>query len=248
MLKMRGFRLLGVGAAVLAVAFVAAPAGAVLVGITAVTWDVTVTDPITDDANLASITAGTTYSFLAGATSAADAGGGAIGGSIFSSLNGTVPASPLAAVTDGLNATTGNNVLGGGVNFFFGQNIDGANLFFIDLGGFDDVTVRPIDGAGNLIGDFTLTTASDAGAGSFGSLDSLLNGGPLGVVSLQGVVFNTSDLAGTGTLTGAEGIRLVGSGFDTLVVGTASVIPEPSSLALLVIGTCGAALRRRRAC
>jgi len=69
MLKKRGFRLLGVGAAILAVAFVAAPAGAVPMGITAATYDVTVTDPITDDANLASITAGTTYTVLTGATS-----------------------------------------------------------------------------------------------------------------------------------------------------------------------------------
>jgi len=153
-------------------------------------------------------------------------------------------------VSDGLNVTTGNNVLGGGVNFFFGQNVDGANLFFVDLASVDPVTVNPIDGAGSLIGDFELSIVDSGGgvAGGFDTLAASLNGSFLADLVLRGVVFNTSDFSGTGALTGVEGIRLTGAGFDTMVVGIAAVIPEPSSLALLFIGVSGVALRRRRVC
>ncbi len=233
---MKSKRLLGLGLAVL---FAAAPADAAVVGITAVTWDPVVADPIISDANLTSITAGTTYSSLTGATSAAVVGSGSLGGILL--YPATAPADGLAAVTDGLNATTGSANIGDGVNFFFGQNVDGANLFFIDFGGADATVVRPIDGAGNLIGDFTLSTASDGGvAGGFATLSTVA----VGFSFLQGVVFNTSDFAGTGTLTGVEGIRLAGAGLDVMTVGIAAV-PEPSSLALLLIGGFGMALRRR---
>jgi len=70
---MKNRTLLGLGVGVLAVLFVAAPAGAGMVGITATTWDVAVTTPITSDANLTSITAdGTAYATLTGATSFSD--------------------------------------------------------------------------------------------------------------------------------------------------------------------------------
>jgi len=241
---MKNMRLPGLSLAVLAVLLAAAPAGAAVVAITDATFDAVVANPIISDANLTSITAGEIiYSGLVGATSAAVVDSGTLSGALL--FAGTAPTDGLAAVTDGLNATTGSANIGDGVNFFFGQNIDGADLFFVDFGGADATVVRPVDGAGNLIGDFTLSVQSDGGvAGGFATLTAV----GIATSNLQGVVFNTSDFSGTGTLAGVEGIRLAGSGLDVQTVGLATVataIPEPSSLALLLVGGFGMALRRR---
>ncbi len=245
MTRKQDSRLLGLGIAVLVVVFVPTPIGAAIIGITAATWDVAVADPIDDDANLVTITAGTTYTDLTGATSAAVVDSGSLGGLLI--YAGTAPASNLVALTDGpdgLNATTGSANIGDGINFFFGQNVDGESLFFVDFGGADTTVVRPIDGAGNLIGDFTLTTQSDGGvAGGFATLDATASG--IVIAPIQGVVFNTSDFTGTGTLTGVEGIRLAGSTLDVMTVGIA-VVPEPTSLALALIGGCGLMALARR--
>ncbi len=239
-------RLLSLGVAVCAVGFLASPAGAAIVGITAATWDDPgvvnpgLANPIVNHTNLTSITAGTTYSVLTAATSAAAVDGGNLGGTLLFPVNESAPASGLAAVTDGLNATTGVANIGDGVNFFFGQNVDGANLFFVDYGGGDATLVRPIDGAGALIGDFTLNTL----AGDLTQF-AIMNRANGGIDPLRGLVFNTSDFIGTGALTGVEGIRLASAGLDVMAVGVAAV-PEPSSLALVFLGF-GVALLRRRA-
>jgi len=239
MMEKRSIRAMGLGVAVLAAVIIATPASAAVVGITTVTWDPAVATPIVSDANLTSITAGgTTYANLTAATSAATVDSGTLGGLLF--YSGTAPANGLAAVTDGLNATTGSGNIGDGVNFFFGQNVDGANLFFVDIGAADLTTVRPIDGAGNLIGDFTLSTLSGGGT-QFGSITLV----GVATVAIRGVLFNTSDFSGTGSLTGVEGIRLAADNLDPMVVGIAAV-PEPSSAALLLLGTLGMAMRRRK--
>jgi len=231
--------LLSLSVVVLAVLFVSSPAGAAITGITAAAWDVAVADPVDDDANLASITAGaTTYTVLTGATSAAVVGPtGTLDGvptiPLLYGENATAPASGLAAVTDGLNSTTGVVNIKDGVNFFFGQNVDGGE---------DDVLVRPIDGAGNLIGDFSLNALSGGGLGAqFAAFDAF----GLNSNGLNGVVFNTSDFTGTGALSGVVGIRLASDTFDVMTVGIAAV-PEPSTLALVFLGMIASA--RRKAC
>ncbi len=239
-------RLLSLGVAILAVGFLTAPVGAAIIGITAATWDDPsvvnpgLANPIVNHTNLTSITAGTTYSVLTAATSAATVDSGSLGGTLLYPVNESAPTDGLAAVTDGLNATTGVANIGDGVNFFFGQNVDGANLFFVDYGGPDATLVRPIDGTGALIGDFTLNTAV-ADLTQF----AIMNRANGGTDPLRGLVFNTSDFSGSGVLSGVEGIRLAASGFDPMVVGIAA--PEPGSLALVFIGACGVALLRRRA-
>jgi len=235
-------------AAVALLAAFTVPAQAVPISITAVTYDVPVTSPMTVDANLTSVTAGaTTYTFLTGPDSVTNLAGGN-GGNAFYSATGTDPGTSLAAMSDGpgpggLNATTGSNGIGNGVVVDFAQNVDGGNLFLTDLGGADMVTVLPLDSSGTPIGDFTLTVAS-GGGGSYGTISWNI-GAATGTSTLQGVLFNTSDFSGTGALTGVEGIQLTGASLDLMAVGIASVIPEPSSLALLLIGVCGMALRRR---
>ncbi len=233
-------------AVVVLTAFTSPAAMATLVGITAVTWDVAVSSPIVEDANLTSITAGaTTYTVLTGATSAVGVTSPTLS-TPFYAASGTDPGTGVGAILDGsgLRATSGTNGIGNGVDVGFGQNVDGLNLFLIDFGGQDNITIHPLDSAGNLIGDFALATTS--GDGTDFSPPNLSVIGVATVTSqLRGIVFNTSDFTGTGTLTGVEGIRLLGAGLDLNAVGIAAV-PEPSSLALVLIGACGMALRRRK--
>jgi len=218
---------------------------AAVVPITAVTWDVTVSSPIVEDASLTSITAGTTYTVLTGATSAAGVTSPTLGAPYYSA-SGTDPVTGVAAIVDGsgLRATSGSNGIGNGVDVFFGQNVDGLNLFLIDFGGEDSITIHPLDSAGDLIGDFALATTSGGGT-DFSPPSISMIGAATVTSSLRGIVFNTSDFTGTGPLSGVEGIRLLGAGLDLNAVGIAA-IPEPSSLALLLISACGMVLRRRK--
>jgi len=215
------------------------------IAITAVTWDVTVSSPIVEDANLTSITAGTTYTILTGATTAAGVTSPTLG-TPFYAASGTDPGTGVAAIVDGsgLRATSGTNGIGNGADVGFGQNVDGFNLFLIDFGGQDNITIHPLDSAGNLIGDFALATTSGGGTDFSPPNLSVIGAGTVTSL-LRGIVFNTSDFVGTGTLTGVEGIRLLGAGLDLNAVGIAA-IPEPSSLALLLISACGMVLRRRK--
>jgi len=220
------------------------PAQAAVIGITAVTWDVAVSSPIVEDASLTSVTAGTTYTILTGATSAAGVTSATLGTPYYSA-SGTDPVTGVAAIVDGsgLRATSGTNGVGNGADVFFGQNVDGLNLFLIDFGGQDNITIHPLDSGGSLIGDFALATTS-GGDTDFSPPSISMIGAATVTSGLRGIVFNTSDFTGTGTLTGVEGIRLLGAGLDLNAVGIAAVIPEPSSLALLLVGTCGMVLRR----
>jgi len=239
-------RYLSFSLAVVLLTALTAPAQAAVVGISSVTFDDPgILTPIVNNANLTSITAGaTTYTLLTGATSATGVTSATLGAAFFP-VNGTDPGNGIAAIEDGLDATTGTNGIGNGVNIDFEQNVDGANLFVVDLGGEDTYSITPLDSSGNAIGDFILTGVASGGGLSFAT-ETFTGAGDV-TTSLRGIVFNTNDFAGTGTLTGVEGIRLLGAALDVTSVGIASgvVVPEPSSLAVLFVGACGFVSRRR---
>ena len=124
---------------------------------------------------------------------------------------------------------------------FFGNELTAvpglANDFFlIDLIGDDGVDIRPIDSAGNLIGDFSLRLTSGPGEGLFNNLNlgdfgivenfeitvSSENLSNLGLsedviiddVPLAGIAFDIEDLAGTGELTSLAGFEITPLNLD----------------------------------
>jgi hypothetical protein len=157
----------------------------------------------------------------------------------------------------GLDASTGAVQINT-ANFFFGQTVQAGNdIFILDVGTTDPLTVNPIDISGTLIGTFSLSIiAADWGtlATSTANLDALVNpannsglnvGNPANDLAVNGLAFDLSDFVGTGTLSGVAGIRIAGGGtFDPVVVG---FVPEPSTVLLLAMGLTGLALRRRLA-
>jgi hypothetical protein len=167
-----------------------------------------------------------------------------------------------AASLVGLDASTGAVDINT-ANFFFGQTVQaepgkGNDIFILDLGGLDAITVKPIDDSRALIGDFSLSISDTAWGTllkSTANLDGLLNpfdnspwndGSPVTDVGFNGLAFDLSDFVGTGTLSGVAGIQIFGGGtFDPVVVGFA--VPEPTSALLLATGLAGLALRRRLA-
>lgn len=120
-------------------------------------------------------------------------------------------------------------------NVFFGQQLTAvpglANDFFlIDLIGDDGVDLRPIDGTGNLIGDFVLRLTSGPGdnlfnntnLGDFGIVENFEitvnseNLSNLGLsentiiddIPLAGIAFDVEDFVGTGILTNLAGFEV----------------------------------------
>ncbi len=142
-------------------------------------------------------------------------------------------------------------------NVFFASELKGvagaANDFFIiDLIGDDGVEIRPIDSAGNLIGDFSLQLKSGSGEGlfenvnlgDFGIVDnfeitvSSENLSNLGLsddviiddVPLAGIAFDIEDFTGTGELTSLAGFQITPLNLDD------SISSADGSIDILAIG------------
>ena len=142
-------------------------------------------------------------------------------------------------------------------NVFFAGEVEAvsgeANDFFlIDLIGDDGVEIKPIDGEGNLIGDFSLEITSGAGEGLFNNV----NLGDFGIVEnfeltaasenlsnlglaenvtiddipLAGVAFDIEDFSGTGELTSLAGFQITPLNLDD------EISSADGSIDLLAIG------------
>lgn len=142
-------------------------------------------------------------------------------------------------------------------NVFFSGQLSGvpgaANDFFlIDLIGDDGVDLRPLDGAGNPIGDFTLQLASGPGEGLFNNVNlgdfgivenfeitvSSENLSNLGLpedviiddVPLAGIAFDLEDFTGTGELINLAGFQITPLNLDD------SISSADGSIDILAIG------------
>jgi hypothetical protein len=142
-------------------------------------------------------------------------------------------------------------------NVFFSSQVTGvpgsANDFFlIDLIGDDGVDLRPLDSAGNLIGDFSLRLKSGSGEGLFNNLNlgdfaivenfeitvSSENLSNLGLaedviiddVPLAGIAFDIEDFIGTGELTSLAGLQITPLNLDD------SISSADGSIDILAIG------------
>jgi hypothetical protein len=170
---------------------------------------------------------------------------------------------------DGPASIVGLDVSTGAVNvnvanYFFGQVVTGSaglgnDIFIVDISSEDTITVRPIDAAGNVIGNFSLvlgpnefeplalTTANLDGTLNQSATSPLDSGSALNNLFVSIVAFDLSDFVGTGILSGVAGVQIDGGGsFDPSVVGFTSV-PEPGLALLLGAGLGAFALARRRA-
>ena len=142
-------------------------------------------------------------------------------------------------------------------NVFFSDRLRGvpgaANDFFlIDLIGDDGVDIRPLDSAGNLIGDFSLRLVSGPGEslfnnvnlGDFGIVENVEitvsseNLSNLGLsedviiddVPLAGIAFDIEDFTGTGELTSLAGLQITPLNLDD------SISSADGSIDILAIG------------
>ena len=142
-------------------------------------------------------------------------------------------------------------------NVFFASELTGvegaANDFFIiDLIGDDGVAIRPLDSAGNLIGDFSLELKSGAGEGLFNNVNlgdfgivenfeltaSSENLSNLGLsedvtiddIPLAGIAFDIEDFTGTGELTSLSGFQVTPLNLDD------SISSADGSIDILAIG------------
>ncbi len=142
-------------------------------------------------------------------------------------------------------------------NVFFSSQLTGvpgaANDFFIiDLIGDDGVDLRPIDSAGNLIGDFYLRLKSGPGEGLFNNINlgdfgivqnfeitvSSENLSNLGLsedviiddIPLAGIAFDIEDFTGTGELTSLAGFQITPLNLDD------SISSADGSIDILAIG------------
>ncbi|MCF7853299.1 MAG: PEP-CTERM sorting domain-containing protein [Candidatus Pacebacteria bacterium] len=224
-------------------AFLATPASGAVIGLTA-----TVTDPVLTtgsglpEAELVSFDIGTqtyyTYDVL---TPYVFSGVG----SRFARAGNPVPTTNQAALGSRYLAqgTVNTSVL----YFDIGKTVsvaDNKTFFMYELGGSDDVIVQPLDSNDNQIGNWSLTINS----GDYGAATNAFNityvGGNF---TTAGVAFTLADFTGdTGTLSGVTGLRFqdpntTSPGWDPIMVG---MVPEPSTLGLLVLG--GIVLMRRR--
>ncbi len=142
-------------------------------------------------------------------------------------------------------------------NVFFGTELSQvpglANDFFIiDLIGDDGVDIRPLDSAGNVIGDFSLRLTSGPGEGLFNNI----NLGDFGIVEnfeitvnsenlsnlglsddviiddipLAGIAFDLQDFVGTGELTSLAGFQITPLNLDD------SISSADGSIDILAIG------------
>ncbi len=139
------------------------------------------------------------------------------------------------------------------VNAQFGVTIQGAagssnDFFILESGTGDAITLVPLNGAGNPIGDFTFNIGAGAW-GAFNPYQFVGDGITTSNSSIAGVAFDLEDFIGTGTLTGVTGLRITSSNsLDPVVIGyNTQAVPEPSAL---LIVACGMGfftfLRRRR--
>ena len=142
-------------------------------------------------------------------------------------------------------------------NIFFSAELTGvegaANDFFIiDLIGDDGVEIRPLDSAGNLIGDFSLELKSGPGEGLFNndnlgdfgivenfeltaSSENLSNLGlsedvTIDDIPLAGIAFDIEDFTGTGELISLSGFQVTPLNLDD------SISSADGSIDLLTIG------------
>ncbi|WP_269523319.1 hypothetical protein [Coraliomargarita parva] len=174
-------------------------------------------------------------------------------GAVTSTANGTAYYGP-DSVTVGDSSILGLDVSTGFANFVtndvgFGQVVDTAEAFFMTEflygGSQDDVTIVPLDLAGNPIGDFSLSIAYTAwGAG----LDAQhIRGSGINFTgNVRGIAFQLEDFEGTGTLSGVAGLRINSANADPSVIGYATAIPEAGSCALIGGWLAFAAMTLRR--
>lgn len=140
---------------------------------------------------------------------------------------------------------------------FFPNEVEGvagaANDFFlIDLIGDDGVEIKPIDRAGNVIGDFSLELKSGSGEGLFNNVNlgdfgivenfeltaSSENLSNLGLaedviiddIPLAGIAFDIEDFAGTGELTSLSGFQITPLNLDD------SISSADGSIDILAVG------------
>jgi hypothetical protein len=152
----------------------------------------------------------------------------------------------------GLSAATGLVAITGG-DVFFGTTIQGAggtgnDLFLLEFGSVDSLSVAPIDAAGNIVGStLTLTGASSIASPQLSTrLDDLESN--VTTTTLNGWSFDIEEF---GTLTGpVQGLRLLddqGSSPDPAVIGyNLAAVPEPATAALLGAAVWPLLFRRRR--
>lgn len=127
-----------------------------------------------------------------------------------------------------------------------------STFFLFEIGGNDDITLEPIDSAGDTIGDYSLTISSYGSVDFTAARPNRSTGGvATNPAQTFGVSFVISDFSGTGDLSdfagfAYDGLNGSGAGDDAdLVLLGGTVIPEPASLAGL--GLLGLlTLRRRR--
>ena len=142
-------------------------------------------------------------------------------------------------------------------NVFFANEVEGvpgaANDFFlIDLIGDDGVKIKPIDRAGNVIGDFSLELKSGSGEGLFNNVNlgdfgivenfeltaSSENLSNLGLtedviiddIPLAGIAFDIEDFTGTGELTSLSGFQITPLNLDD------SISSADGSIDILAVG------------
>ncbi len=163
---------------------------------------------------------------------------------------------------DGAAAIAGNDIGHGAIDlaaadFQFGtplgdgNDTNGNDIVLFEIGGTNAGTVvKPLDAAGNPIGDFSRTLAdsdwADAGGITFRfDNESTGEGGP-STSNINGVGFDLSDFTGTGALDTSlvTGFRVTSS--EGLDLGVAATVPEPASLGLLLAGGLLMAPARRR--
>jgi len=144
-----------------------------------------------------------------------------------------------------------------GIDLLFAQpifdNDAGADslyeLFALELGGGDDITLQAIIGGtigSPVLGGSPVTVASSDPAGQ-PELDITVSNG-LGANSfdLGGSAFDLSEDLGVNSLIGVRYSTTAGADFSVLLANSASVIPEPSTCLLLVVGCSILAHARRR--
>jgi hypothetical protein len=210
-----------------------------------------------DPAILDSITVdGVIYDDLVGAV-ASGPSGSSLGSERYFTV-GDDPGTSTAALSS-LTLTDGVLNIDNGVEFDFGVPVALDDILFITelqtagSGPSDDITIAPIDAAGDPIGTYSRTLnniGADGGILRTADISRSVNTDPDDV--LEGARFYGSTFTlevfvgnGTGDLSLAEGITVLdGQGTDVSAVGR--VIPEPASLALLGLGGLGSLTRRRR--
>ncbi|WP_269522167.1 hypothetical protein [Coraliomargarita parva] len=137
-----------------------------------------------------------------------------------------------------------------------GDNTNGNDIVLFEIGSLDaGTTIVPLNSAGDVIGDFTLSL----GTSNWGTITQVidfnliadsgnLGSGYTGIINAVG--FDLGDFTGTGELTGVTGIRITSSDSLDLGIAAATVtpIPEPQTYALLsgILALAWIAIRQRQ--